>query len=238
MRVVVTANTAELIRKLQAYPAAFAQFMREQVRTETRNGIKDAIALTPPGTRLSDKRRGEGTITSDVLAVFTPVQIKGYRTITKVFGKKLAKPVKVKTKELHVDVEGLYQARLKRKAGAGRHRVSRGRKQAYYADEKKLKRMTKRRQSGVGRLAAGWLAAAKEVEASVPVWIAKRSASQGNVKTDQTRSSYYITAINNVRYANRAGMPRILERVAKLREGKLRRRLPKALEKTLQKVAL
>jgi len=232
--ITVKAETVELLNKLRAYPQVFSDFMEEQVRIEAKGGIRDAIKITPPGA----KRLGEHTVTSEVLTVFTPVVIKGYRTIKKVFGRTLKKPVRVKTVEKHPDVWAVYGQRLDRKQATGRKRIGRGRKQAYYADEKKLKAMTKKRHSGVGRLASGWLPAAQKVGVKVPAWIARHGAGRGTVKEDSRRMAYTFTAGNAVRYGRHVGIDRVVQGVKKMRQGKMHRRLPYALRAVLKKVNL
>jgi len=236
--ITVKADTVELLNKLRAFPQVFSDFMEEQVRIEAKGGIRDAIQITAPGSTLTSKRRGEGTITTDVLTVFTPVVIKGYRTIKKVFGRTMKKPVRVKTVEKHPDVWAVYGQRLDRKQATGRKRIGRGRKQAYYADEKKLKAMTKKRHSGVGRLASGWLPAAQKVGVKVPAWIARHGAGRGTVKEDSRRMAYTFTAGNAVRYGRHAGIDRVVQGVKRMRQGKMHRRLPYALRAVLKKVNL
>ncbi len=228
--ITVKADTAALLTKLQAYPAAFTSFMEEQVKIEAKGGIRDAIKLTPPGK----VGAGNRAVIKDVRGVFIPVRLKGYRVITKAFGHPI-KPVRVATKERWPDAEGIYAGRIRKKTGG---KISRGQKQAYYVASAKVTAVTTRRRKGVGRLASGWMAAAQKVGVKVPQWIARHRVSNGAVTEDKKTSSYTLSATNRVRYGGRVGITRVAERVKQLRAGKLERRLPYALRAVLKKVNL
>lgn len=249
--ITVNVKVAPLLRELRRYPGQIKRVGKEIVDTEARGFVRDAVQSTPPffskpaGTDTPGKfvtvkgtearKTGERKIDSEAAAIFQPVTIKGERELTHLFGKKLAQPIKVKTRERHADVAGIWDMRAKRRFEAKRKTISRGQKAAYYVAASKLQRAAADRKKRIGKLASGWAAAAEKVGVKLPSWIARHGSGRGDVLLTVGSLSYSIRIRNNVSYGDRLQLQRIADRVARVRQRKLEARLPHVLRGALRR---
>lgn len=249
--ITVNVKVAPLLRELKRIPGQFRRVAQELVDTEARGFVRDAVQSTPPffarpaGTDTPGKfvtvngtearKTGERVIEREAAAIFAAVQIKGERQLTHLFGKRLAQPIKVKTKERHTDVAGIWDMRAKRRFEAKRKTISRGQKAPYYVATAKLKRAMEARKKQVGKLASGWSAAAEKVGVKLPGWIARHGTGRGDVMLTVGSMSYSIRIRNNVPYGTAVQLQRIADRVARVRERKLAARLPHVLRGALRR---
>jgi hypothetical protein len=185
--------TAQLVdtglsRHIEDFAAATNRTVPDVSRQAMKGMVRYAIDLTPPATGGANKaaqRAGERTITRDLgLMGFEPVTLKGHRDIKVVFGHVLAHPVRVKTKEnpKFADPEAFRRSRLSSLHGG---RPTRGGKQAFYVARSKFNAMQKRLFAEVGRLASGWVPAARELGVSVPAWIARHGGADRGTTVEQ-----------------------------------------------------
>ena len=249
--ITVNVKVAPLLRELKRYPGEMKRVAKEIVDTEARGFVRDAVQSTPPffsrpaGTDTPGKfvtvtgtearKTGERKLDSEAGLIFEPVEIKGERELTHLFGKRLAQPIKVKVKERHTDVAGIWDMRAKRRFETKRKTIGRGQKAAYYVASSKLKRAIEERKKRIGKLASGWAAAAEKVGVKLPSWIARHGAGRGDVLLSMGTMSYSIRIRNNVAYGQNLQLQRIADRVARVRQRKLEARLPYVLRGALRR---
>lgn len=189
-------------------------FIKEQVRGFARL----VIDFTPPsrgsvrGT--AAKKSGEGAITRDVRDVFQPARPK------------------------QVEVSSIAEMRSIMKSS----RRSRGGKIRFVrhpqvkVSRQMLAAFIKRKKSAVGRLASGWLGAAKSLgKVSVAAWISRHNAPG---KTSIRKTSAEITAeiSNEVGYASDVrGHDRRVRAALNAQAGRMERRLAHFIEKVAGK---
>jgi hypothetical protein len=169
----------------------FSSVMKRGLRDVTRQAAKGitrrVIDVTPPaseGSAGQDARRaGEGKISRQMSSVFAPKKLKGRRKITVVFGRRLKKPVYVKTKEKHPDVAGLYRQNS-RARGTATGITTRKVHNKFYVDVRKFQAVLAAKKSKVGTLAAGWTAGATALDLPVQAWISRHGSSGGMVRID------------------------------------------------------
>lgn len=227
-------NDAELDRHIIDFSRAADRSVVDVGRTVAKGMVTDIIAITPPASKgaqgVAAKRAGEGAIMRDLGAVFAPVRIKGYRTITTVFGRKIKKPVRVPTTEHWPDVISIYHERSHRRHGG---RMTRGRKQAYYVSRAKLTSLATGLKAKVGTLAAGWIPAALELGAKVPAFIMRHAGKAHGTIQITYEKGILIRAINH--FPGNAGelaadVQRRVEAVKGYAIGKLKRQLEAKLK--------
>lgn len=63
-----------------------------------------------------------------------------------------------------------------------------------------MRQVIKAKTKQLGRMAAGWNAAARELKASVPAWVKRHSAGEGGMSVQKGADSYSITVSNRVPY--------------------------------------
>lgn len=196
--------------------------------------VPGVINITPPfSPRAKDGASalaaGRLAIRRDLGAVFVPVKLKGQRAITQVFGRQLASPIYVPTKEIHPDVAAIAAQRRARKNESAAKRMSRGRKQAYYVDEQKLVVELRESYSMIGLAAACWYVAALESglkPRGVPEWVARHGSAFGAGVIEITAHSIRIDLSSSLPYNTALGMADKMNRVLGYREKALQRRLP------------
>jgi hypothetical protein len=178
-----------LAQHIEDFAAATNRTVPDITRQAMKGMVRYAIDLTPPaGSGRSGKeaqRVGELAITRDLgLMGFAPVTLKGFREIKVVYGHVLVHPVRVKTKEnpKFADPEAHRRARL---SSLHSGRATRGGKQAFYVDRRKFQPMLKRLLAEVGRVASGWVPAARELGVPVPAWIARHGGSDRGTTVEQ-----------------------------------------------------
>jgi hypothetical protein len=249
--ITVNVKVAPLLRELRSYPGQMKRVAKEIVDTEARGFVRDAVQSTPPffsrpaGTDTPGKfvtvngtearKTGERKLDSEAGLLFEPVEIKGERELTHLFGKRLVPSIKVKVKERHTDVAGIWDMRAKRRFETKRKTIGRGQKAAYYVASSKLKRAVEERKKRIGKLASGWAAAAEKVGVKLPSWIARHGAGRGDVLLSVGTMSYSIRIRNNVAYGDKLQLQRIADRVARVRQRKLEARLPYVLRGALRR---
>lgn len=214
------------------------------MRSQAKGFVDEVFKITPPAsggksTGRTALQMAEKRIDRDLRGVFKPVQIKGVRAITHLFGDTSPDvgrrpPYLVRTKELHPDVEAVYRQRKGRQAGTGRKALSRGRRAAYYVDEAKLVALAKKLHGFVGWLAAGFNAAARELKARIPAY-ASRHKAPGTIRVEVSDSRIRITITNEVKYA--AGVPGLQRRIQAALDkqaGKMERQIPHILKRAAE----
>jgi hypothetical protein len=246
-------NITPYLEKLNKLSALAGTEMKDIMRQEAalfvfNNGkIPGVINITPPFSA-RDKRgqsalfSGKAKIDADLAAVFQPVKIKGSRTISKVFGRKLTRPVKVKTKEKHPNVAAIYDDRWKRKNAAGRKIMGRGRKGAYYVAEAKLEAVRQDAYKRIGLACAAWYLAAMQCTTplklrGVPAWVKRHSASFAAGSIQVTEHSIRIELASSLSYNAALDMQGKVTRVLGYRQNALERRLPRAIAALAKKAA-
>lgn len=186
---------------LLRYADVMGRTLVDTVTRAARGVTRRVISITPPAsqgvTGAAAKRAGQLKIASQMSALLAPVKLKGRRKITTVFGRKLKKPVFVATRELHPDVAGLYAANIRSASSGVGLRLQNykpGRK--FYVDVRKFRAVLTARQSAVGKLAAGWVAAADSLDVPVQQWISRHGASRGTITSDLRSAKMRITVRN------------------------------------------
>jgi hypothetical protein len=184
-----------LLRYAQAMERSVADVVKRAAKVITRR----VISITPPAsdgtTGAAAYRQGRKKIAKQMDAVLAPVKLKKRRLITKVFGRTLKRPVYTKTTEKYPDVSEVYRRYMKvRKNGAGIG-VSKA-KPKFFVDIGKFNRLLKDKESRVGKLAAGWTAAASVFDVPVQSWISRHGSGRGSVKVQLMSSSMSVTAFN------------------------------------------
>jgi hypothetical protein len=253
-------NVASVLRDLKKYRGAFERTVKEVVDTEARGAVKDGVQATPPfysrAAPTADnpgkwetvggseaKKAGERKVESDAAALFVGKELKGKRMIPHLFGDYEPDvgnkpPYYTPTTERYPHPSVIWAVRLKRKFESGARRIGRGRKQAYYVEQRKLNKAIRERKRKVGNLAAGWNAAAAQLGVQMPAWIKRHGSKNGRVTVRKTATSYSIRITNSVPYSDRLALQRIIDRVQKTRQGKLERRLPHVLNGALRRARL
>lgn len=181
---------------------AAGETVKERTRTTFKGMVKDALAYTPPGSQKAQgkdaQRVGQASISRDLFRMgFTPVEIKGHRTITKAFGHPI-EPVTVSTKEnpKFAEPDIFHAARMQSKHGG---RVTRGGRQGFYVDRRKFKRMQTRLFAEIGKLASGWAPAADSLGVNVPAWIRRHvgSGRGSQVQLVETEAKLSMRVVNH-----------------------------------------
>lgn len=201
------ADLSELNNKIARFAQATGRAAEDIARQAMKSMVRFAIDYTPPGsassTGLAAKRRGEAAVTRDLhLMGFEPVQIKGRKVYTDTFwGHKLKKRLVIPTKinPKFADPDAIHKARLLASKKPGRRGVaSRGGKQAWYVDKRLFAALKTRLFGEVGRLASGWVRAAKQLGMNVPAWIARHSETFGRGTDVRTRVVNHVVTLTVV----------------------------------------
>ncbi len=190
----------DIAPQLRRYAAEMRKTWPAVVRQAARGVTRILLDITPPASGgskgLAARRIGEAKIGRQMAAVFAPVRLKGRRTITHVFGRKLRRPVTVPTKERHPDVAAEYRSRIVPKGdGFG---FSTGRPRAkLYVSSIKFKALFSARAARVGRLASGWGAVAQAVDVPLQAWIGRHAHEQrGAVQIHDGKDDASVVARN------------------------------------------
>lgn len=162
----------------------FGRVMRrplQDVVTEfARRTTREVIAITPPAsagiTGRDAYQQGRAAISRDMQRALAPVRLKGKR------------------REQHPDAYVAYRARrVWRDAGVGA-RV--GRVAKAFVDQRKFNALFKELSGRVGRMAAGWGAAALALKVARPAWISRHGVANGRVVQDFSGDHLRITVTN------------------------------------------
>lgn len=249
---VITAKIAPLIRDLKKIPGQFNRVAKELVDSEARGFVRDAVTATPPFhakaapvadnpgkfatvTGTEAKKAAERKLDAEAATLFVGVTLKGKRTITHAFGRPLKAPVTYATKERHPNVEKIWDERTQRRFAAKRKKLSRGGKSAFYVSNPKLIKAIAARKKNIGKLAAGWAAAAEKLNVKLPAWIKRHGTARGAVLLRLGRMSYSVRIQNDVPYGDALQLQAIADRTARTRERKLAARLPHVLRGALKR---
>ncbi len=150
--------------------------IEEEFRPTVKGIVQIAINITPPGIGKRSQQkasefaaeglaRGKAKIDRDLGGIFVPVDLKGHRTINMAFGKPMATPVTVTTKERYPDVEAIYKRRNGRRHSGS---MTRGQKAPYYVSRAKLEALRALLHSHIGHAVGGFSAAAQATGARLP----------------------------------------------------------------------
>ena len=199
MTPVIKSDGSRLRLKIREYATGMKLGLREATHATGKGITRRVLDLTPPAsagvTGAAAARAGRQKISRQMHAVMAPVRLKGRRAIRVVFGRKLARPVYVPTKERHPDVAGLYSSRTRvASSGFGIRAIVGGAKA--YVDVRKFQAVLKGREKAVGRLASGWAAAAGALDVPVQNWIGRHGASRGTVRIDTAGDRMKIVVQN------------------------------------------
>lgn len=155
-----------------------------------RGAVRHVIVITPPATAQGGpgsldssseaKQRGYASINRDLNIVFSPVRIKGKRPGAVISG---------------LQLRAIHLGHLKKKRPGAAMR--RDRAQPYYVDRRLLNKLHSLLRSHVGRLAAGWMAAATALDVAVPSWISRHGTSRGSYRSNFDGDIYSVVAIND-----------------------------------------
>lgn len=189
----------DMSNKLLLYAEIMGKRLTDVVKRMAKGVTRRVIAITPPGsqgtTGAAAYRQGRTRIARQMSAVLAPVKLKGQRKVTSVFGRKLAAPVIVPTKERHPDVATLYRNQL-RTDKSGRLKLNNFRGQKFYVDVRKFKAVLAARQARVGSLAAGFSSAAAALDVPLQNWVSRHGRAGGNISLDLAGAAMRITVRN------------------------------------------
>jgi hypothetical protein len=199
--IVITSRDDELNRSVLARSNAIGTALADEWKTQMGLLIRDVLNITPPSSGSGSSgskgyQQGQGAINRDLFWMgFIPVSIKGHRMIDhvpagNVKGRPAMKiePVSVAThpNPKFEDPDAFHAYRLLRKSQMHRSRVSRGGgkkgqqggAQAFYVGRGKFQSMKSRLYKEIGKLAAPWLPAIRQLFDGVlpywvPAWIAR-----------------------------------------------------------------
>jgi len=173
---------------IQAYAFAADKTFKASFLQAAKGAIKHVISITPPAsnsgvpggldTGSQAKQRGYRAVERDLGRIFTPVKLKNQRkeAIT------ASQMVSIHRRLLSSKRPG---APLKRDS-----------LQPNYVDRRKFTQYLAGLRSHVGRLAAGWNAAAQAVGLSAPAWISRHGTRGGTVQIVVEGTSLYVRATN------------------------------------------
>lgn len=191
---------------IERYAETLGRTLAQTMRRAAKGINRRVLAITPPGsagtTGAAARRQGQQRIARQMSHVLAPVRLKGRRRITVVFGRKIARPVFVKTRERVPDVAAHYRREL-RKNAAGTGLVLRNPGRKVWVDVRKFEAELKRRQGAVGRLASGWAEGARVLEVPVQQWVARHGTGRGAIRLNVLTAQMGITVYN--RTANLPG---------------------------------
>lgn len=220
-------------------------FIRKQMASTISSSgkVPGVIQITPPfGSRKGREAQHAGRlgIDTDLSGVFVGVKLKGRREIKQVFGRPLKRSVFVKTKEVNLDVEAIYRARVGRRSElrglAGR--ITRGRKQAYYVSKPKLEKLRRKLYQRVGWACACWYQAGIKAGLDlkgVPAWVKNHSGAPGVAQIRQAGTNFSITVTNRVPYGNALNLADKARRALGYRLKAMQRELPSFISAILKK---
>lgn len=233
-----TTRFAAAMRKLAGVSA---RDLEVEMRAQAKGVVEEAFKITPPaaGKSLQGKSAiaaGERKIDRDLRSIFAPVDLRGERRITHLFGISSPRsgrkpPYIVPEKEKHPDVSAIYAARNARRRGKS---LSRGQKAAFYVAAVKVEALAANLKKRVGWAAAGFNEAAKELGARIPGYAARHNA-PGDVAVRVSSNGIRIVITNAVSYA--ASIPDIerrLQYAVDRQAAKIERQIPFILRKAAQ----
>lgn len=220
IRVTVVKN--DISKVVSHYSAEMGKTVVEATRMAAKGATRRVIELTPPAhegvTGAAAYRFARQKINRDLRKVLVPVQLKGRREITHVFGRELVRPVVVQTTEIHPDVAGVYRQNSRMKnVGVGASSRDLGTRK-YWVDTRKFSALLKSKESRIGRMASGWAAGAMALDVPLQQWISRHGPANGRVVIRTSSASCSILVEN------------FAEGVPDNVRAELRRRIPYAIQ--------
>jgi hypothetical protein len=227
--------------RFEAQFAIYVQLVDRDLETEMvhqgKKFLEKTIKITPPGYSRGGKMRsvtdarkaGERAVRRDLRRIFTPVDLRGSRRVTHLFGKPHpAAPWEVPTKEYHPDVAGIFrQHRASGKAG----RAARYKAGTLYVDRQKFAEVEAMLIKRVGWLSGGFTRAGLSLGARMPAY-AKRHTAPGSIRITNTPELMQIHIINDVRYAARVeGLRRRIQWAVDAQASAMERQIPYLLRR-------
>lgn len=243
-------------RRLNAAMQEFARESRKEldvvVRQQAGIMVGHLIALTPPaagmGQAMSDtgaitleaKKRGEGTIAADIAVLFPTTKlaegkVRGMIDAGWEWGTGSGKKTIREFAENIGDLERIH--RFARSPASGRVRTGRTGQNMALTRAAVRKAYTKQAIKKVGLLAAGWIAAARELRTvgrATPAWITRHGKQPGGVSITRTTEGISVKVANRVAYFPK-DMPTRVQRAVIWRERGLRRALEAMLDRRAKK---
>lgn len=188
-------------------------------RGTKRGGAKSATAA---------KRAGIAAVSRDMGKFLQPVDLKGSRRITHVFGRAVDPPIVVPTKEKWPDV-----AAALRHTRQGQNKSNRGRRMKLYVSRPKFDRLARAKAKNVGMLGAGYAPAAARLGVKLPAFMLRHAGrGEGSIRIDHRGGGMRIVILNAVRYADSVdGLRRRIEFAVQAQKGAMARQLDHALRK-------
>jgi len=223
----ITVFDDDFDRLISQRAAVYGKTIEEEFEYQAGRILHQIIRITPPfngkGSISAAKKQGERAILKDMRKIFAPVELKGQRMVTQVFGKPVD-PFPVYTKEKHPDVESVWQSRRKTAM-----RSRRGR-ELFYVDRRKFERLRKKKVKQVGKLGSGYKAAAARLGVALPAFM-KRHHSPGSIQVNATPDHIQIVIINATHYAHQ--IPDLRRRISwaiGAQRGAMERQLTRAMK--------
>jgi hypothetical protein len=227
--------------RFEAQFAIYVQLVGRDLETEMvhqgKKFLEKAIQITPPAGSRNGKAKkssdaykaGKAAVSRDLRRIFIPVQLKRSRQVTHLFGKFHSKaPWTVKTKEIHPDVESLYQAHKNSPAAARHARYSAGK---FYVSRAKFNRLEREKFRKVGYLMGGFHQAARSLGVRMPAF-AKKHNSPGWIRLTNTPDLMEIHIRNDVNYASRVeGLRRRIQWAVDAQTSAMERQIPYLLRR-------
>jgi len=232
MSAAVTIDPTRFNNAIQRVIATSKKSSEQILRQQAALFVVDAAKLTPPNKNFKwNKKGGEQTILNDLNHILVGLSPNLFRQFVDLFGGKVMRR-QLTTKdgrvfvsdrdELVTNIPGFHKSQRTRfgrvtKAGSYTRDIGRSRDHVRgVVPESSKKAYIKTALKRVGKLAAGWKAAAIKLGAKLPAWITRHD-SAGYAKVE-TRGS-----VVSVELANASVYPRIM--------GTIERRLPVALRR-------
>lgn len=235
--------TDELELDFPEFDRTFRKFARlrgnsldEEFETQARGVLKRAIEITPPFNQqdrksTAAKKRGERKILRDLERVFAPVDLKGSRQITHVFGHRLETPIEVPTQEKPVDIP---QTHKKYRSFGKRNLGARTRRAKEYVSERKLMAYYRQKKRDVGYLGGGWAMGARRLNVrGYPAWMRRHAGkARGSIEVDLKPPERRIRIRNRVDYGTAiAGLGKRIAYAVEYQRKAMERQIPYLIRK-------
>lgn len=230
-------DSREFNRQLAIYVQVVGRSMEEELGRQARLFLERAVRMTPPGkdnggrgsTQTEARARGVATVRRDLRRLFRPVDLRGSRRLTHLFGRPVEPPWEIPQRERHPDVAAVYRSH-RRKTRRGRHEAYRA--GGNYVDRRKLAALEKALLARVGWLAGGWNPAARQLSARVPSWARRHGTAPGMVRVTATAAALEVYIRNDVRYAASVeGLRRRVQRALDAQARAMERQIPHLLRR-------
>jgi len=205
----------------------------EELKIQAKGAMKEIVRITPPfhgGNSAAEARKaGINAISRDMNRIFRPVELKGKRRVTHLFGQTHpSAPWIVPEKERTPDVAGTYVATRKLDSRARRARYQK----PLYVDAKKFHALQSYLEKRVGYLGGGFSDPAAGLGVPLPSWMRRHTDAPGKLIMKLEGDELYIIIRNDVRYATRIhDFARRVEWALQTQRGKMERQMPYLLRR-------